>query len=97
MKKKYIKPEMQVYEVGTQQLLAGSGTESESVVIDYSDSVPDDYNEYMWWQLSLRVTIIAYTFQRGSWNTLLFRGPWFVYLGKPMLIEVAPGTNHEVE
>lgn len=24
MKKKYIKPEMQVYEVGTQQLLAGS-------------------------------------------------------------------------
>ena len=48
MKKKYIKPEMQVYELGTQQLLAGSGTESESVVIDYSDSVPDDYNEYMW-------------------------------------------------
>ena len=34
MKKKYIKPQMQVYEVGTQQLLSGSGTESESVVID---------------------------------------------------------------
>ena len=28
MKKKYIKPEMKVYEVGTQQLLAGSDTES---------------------------------------------------------------------
>ena len=48
MKKKYIKPEMQMYEVRTQQLLAGSGTEPESGVLYYNDSVPDDYNEYMW-------------------------------------------------
>ena len=38
---------------------------------------------------SLRVTIIAYTYQRGSWNTLLFREPLFVYFGEPRLIEAA--------
>ena len=32
MKKKYIKPEMQVYEVGTQQLLAGSQEEDFRIV-----------------------------------------------------------------
>ncbi|MGM9779746.1 MAG: hypothetical protein ACI3ZD_15655 [Prevotella sp.] len=42
MKKKYIKPEMQVYEVGTQQLLAGSGVDY------YSGDAPDDRNDGMW-------------------------------------------------
>ena len=32
MKKKYIKPEMKVYEIGHQQMLAGSGSE----VIDFN-------------------------------------------------------------
>ena len=41
MKKKYIKPEVKVYEVGTQQLLAGSG-------VDYhSDDAPSDMNDGM--------------------------------------------------
>ena len=40
MKKKYIKPEMQVYEVGTQQILAGSPR----IVNDD----PDDDNDDMW-------------------------------------------------
>lgn len=48
MKKKYIKPEMQVYEVGTQQLLAGSGTGPESGVSLFSDEDPDDGNDDMW-------------------------------------------------
>ena len=48
MKKKYIKPEMQVYEVGTQQLLAGSGTEPESGVSLFINEGPDDDNEDMW-------------------------------------------------
>ena len=47
MKKKYIKPEMQVYEVGTQQLLAGSGTEPETQVNYYSGDAPDDMNDDM--------------------------------------------------
>ena len=42
MKKKYIKPEMQVYEVGTQQILAGSQ------VNYYSDDAPSDMNDDMW-------------------------------------------------
>ena len=42
MKKKYIKPEMQVYEVGTQQILTVSQ-------VDYcSDDAPDDGNDDMW-------------------------------------------------
>lgn len=40
MKKKYIKPEMQVYEVVTQQILAGSPR----IVNDD----PDDGNDDMW-------------------------------------------------
>ena len=48
MKKRYIKPEMQVYEVGTQQLLAGSGTEPESGVDYYSIDAPSDMNDGMW-------------------------------------------------
>ena len=43
MKKKYIKPEMQVYEVGTQQLLAGSGTESFLLGGSPSDGNTDSY------------------------------------------------------
>ena len=48
MKKIYIKPEMQVYEVGTQLLLAASGTKPESEVSLFSDDAPDDYNEDMY-------------------------------------------------
>ena len=48
MKTKYIKPEMQVYEVGTQQLLAGSGTKPESGVSLFSNEDPDDGNDDMW-------------------------------------------------
>lgn len=48
MKKKYIKPEMQVYDVGTQQLLAASGTKPESGVSLFSDEDPDDGNDSMW-------------------------------------------------
>lgn len=40
MKKKYIKPEMQVYEVGTQQILAGSPR--------IVNEGPDDGNDDMW-------------------------------------------------
>ena len=40
MKKKYIKPEMQVYEVRTQQLLAGS--------IDLNEQAPGDDNYLMY-------------------------------------------------
>ena len=46
MKKIYIKPEMKVYEVGTQQLLAGSGVESG--VGYYGDECPNDGNEAIW-------------------------------------------------
>ena len=48
MKKKYIKPEMKVYAVGTQQLLAASGIEPESGVSLFSNEGPDDDNEDMW-------------------------------------------------
>ena len=48
MKKRYIKPEMLVYEVGTHQLLAASGTEPESGVSLFSNEGPDDDNEDMW-------------------------------------------------
>ena len=48
MKKKYIKPEMKVYEMKPQQLLAGSGTGVESGVSYYSDECPDDGNEDIW-------------------------------------------------
>lgn len=48
MKKNYIKPEMKVYEVGTQQLLAASGTEPEPGVSLFSNESPDDDNEDMW-------------------------------------------------
>lgn len=42
MKKKYIKPEMQVYEVEPQEILAGSG-------VDYNkDDAPGDNNDGMW-------------------------------------------------
>ena len=48
MKKKYFKPEMQVYEVGTQQLLAGSVTEPESGLSLFRYGDPDDDNEDMY-------------------------------------------------
>ena len=48
MKKRYIKPEMQGYEVGTQQLLAASGTKPEPGVSLFSNESPDDDNEDMW-------------------------------------------------
>ena len=41
MKKEYFKPEMQVYEVGTQQLLAGSPGYNE-------DKLPEDDNPDMY-------------------------------------------------
>ena len=47
MKKRYIKPEMKVYDVGTQQLLAASGTEPESGVSLFSNEGPDDDNDEM--------------------------------------------------
>ena len=48
MKKEYIKPEMQVYEIWTQQILAASGTQSESGVRLFSNEDPDDGNDDMW-------------------------------------------------
>lgn len=42
MKKKYIKPEMQVYEVGTQQILTASQ------VNYYSNDAPADMNDDMY-------------------------------------------------
>ena len=48
MKKKYIKPEMKVYEIESQQLLAASGTEPESGVSLFSNEGPVDDNEDMW-------------------------------------------------
>ena len=48
MKKKYIKPEMKVYEIESQQLLAGSVTGVESGVSYYGDKCPDDGNEFIW-------------------------------------------------
>ena len=43
MKKEYIKPAMQVYEMKTQQILAGSpGLEFSN------ESIPTDENEEMW-------------------------------------------------
>ena len=50
MKKEYIKPAMQVYEVKTQQILAGS-----AVPDFYDKTVPTDYNEEMWWHVSRHV------------------------------------------
>ena len=41
MKKQYINPEMQVYEVGTHEILAGSG------VNYYNDETPGDNNDDM--------------------------------------------------
>ena len=43
MKKEYIKPAMKVYEMKTQQILAGS-----AVPDFYDNAVPTDYNEEMW-------------------------------------------------
>lgn len=40
MKKQYIKPEIQVYEVGTHEILAGSG-------VNYNDETPGDNNDDM--------------------------------------------------
>lgn len=40
MKKQYIKPEMQVYEVGTHEILAGSE-------VNYNDETPGDNNDDM--------------------------------------------------
>ena len=48
MKKNYIKPEMKVYEIESQQLLAGSGTGEESGMSYYGSECPDDFNEGMW-------------------------------------------------
>ena len=46
MKKKYIKPEMKVYEIESQMLLSGSGTEE--LEVSFSDGCPNDENEEMW-------------------------------------------------
>ena len=43
MKKKYIKPEMKVYEIETPQLLAGSGSETFSL-----RGKTEDDNDEMW-------------------------------------------------
>ena len=48
MKKNYIKPEMKVHEIESQQLLDGSGTGVESKVSYYGDKCPDDGNEDIW-------------------------------------------------
>ena len=48
MKKNYIKPEMKVYEIESQQWLAGSGTGVEFGVNYDSDDCPDDGNEDIW-------------------------------------------------
>ena len=48
MTKKYSNPEIKVYEMEPQQLLAGSGTGVESGVNYYSDDCPDDGNEDIW-------------------------------------------------
>ena len=48
MKKKYLKPEMKVYEIETPQLLAGSGTGVEAGVSYFGNECPDDGNEGMW-------------------------------------------------
>ena len=40
MKKQYIKPDMQVYEVGTHEILAGSG-------VIYNAETPGDNNDDM--------------------------------------------------
>lgn len=47
MRKKYIKPEMKVYEIGTSQLLAASGAGTPEVDF-YPDEGPEDDNEDMW-------------------------------------------------
>lgn len=41
MKKEYIKPEMQMYEIKAQQMLTGSQPE-------FNNGIPDDKNEEMW-------------------------------------------------
>ena len=43
-KKAYIKPELQVYEVETRQMLAGSP----STEINFEEDFPEDENEEMW-------------------------------------------------
>ena len=50
MKKEYIKPAMQVYEMKTQHILAGSPA------LEFSnESIPTDENEEMWWDVSRHV------------------------------------------
>ena len=46
MKKKYIKPEMKVYEIESQMLLSVSGTEEPGV--SFGDDCPEDENEDIW-------------------------------------------------
>mgnify|MGYP006918871502 FL=1 len=41
MKKKYIKPEIQVHEIKAQQMLTGSQPE-------FNNGIPEDKNEEMW-------------------------------------------------
>ena len=48
MKKNYIKPEMKVYEMEPQQLLAVSGTGEEFGMSYYGDECPNDGNEAIW-------------------------------------------------
>ena len=50
MKKEYIKPAMQVYEMKKQQILAGS-----AVPDFYDNTVPTDENVEMWWDVSRHV------------------------------------------
>ena len=47
MKKNYIKPEIKVYEMEPQQLLAASGAGAPEVDF-YPDEGPEDENEDMW-------------------------------------------------
>ena len=66
MKKEYIKPAMQVYEMKTQQILAGSpGLEFSN------ESIPTDKNEEMWWHVSRHVknrkTAIVHNHNREWW------------------------------
>ena len=57
MRKKYIKPEMKVYEIGTPQLLAASGAGAPEVDF-YPDEGPEDENEDMW-QSSAWVVVLT--------------------------------------
>ena len=71
MKKEYIKPAMQVYEMKTQQILAGSPA------LEFSnETIPTDYNEEMWWHVSRHVknrkTATVHNHNREWWLFYVF-------------------------